>query len=62
MMESMGFKGVYSHPSKNEGWGTLFPVWDREVKGWPPALEYAHQTGYFRRLGSLVPCILSFRA
>ena len=27
-------EGVYSHPSKNEGWGTLCPGWVGQVKGW----------------------------
>ena len=27
-------EGVDSHPSKNEGWGTLCPGWGRKVQGW----------------------------
>ena len=28
------FGDVYSHPPRNEGWGTLCPGYVREVKGW----------------------------
>ena len=31
--EPYGLECTYSHPSKNEGRGTLCPVWVREIKG-----------------------------